>query len=170
VVRLLLLLALACAGCPGDDDGDPAPTRQVMPKTVHVVVDAGLPDAAHSAPPSPLDIGDYHLDPGPGMPPPRPTRARSSTPTTLHLTLRSTPAGAMAHVDGVPIGVTPAYWEGPAHGRPRDFVFTLRGYAMARYRFVPVTDGVVHGKLVKLVVPPADAGVAATPPAEEPAP
>ena len=45
-----------------------------------------------------------------------------------------------------------------ATGKPRNFVFTRRGYAMARYRFVPVTDGVVHGTLDKLTSPQPDAG------------
>lgn len=164
------LLALTGSGCQGGDDGNSKPTREMATKTVAVVIDAGVPiiDARPPAASSLPDLDDYHLDPG-TRPTWRPTRPKSAPQHIVHLILRSSPPGAMAHVDGVPIGVTPTYWEGPAHGKPRDFVFTLRGYAMARYRFVPITDGVVYGKLTKLAVVPPDAGAAAAPaaPAEK---
>lgn len=126
--------------------------------------DAGLPDAeiAHRA--SGTDPA-YHLD-VPTSVGWRPTREQSAPARVLRLTLRSTPPGATALVDGVPIGATPTYWEGPASGKPRNFVFTLRGHSMARYRFVPTTDGVVHATLKKLAAEPADAGPAHDEPAE----
>lgn len=75
----------------------------------------------------------------------------------LHIKLLSTPSGALAAVDGTPIGRTPAFWQGEFTGKPREFTFVLPGHAMARYRFVPTTNGVVHGTLVKLAAEPDDA-------------
>jgi hypothetical protein len=102
---------------------------------------------------------EYHLDPV-STDTWKPKRRRATSARTLRLTLRSTPPGAAAFVDGARIGPTPTYWEGAASGKPRNFVFTLRGHAMARYRFVPTTDGVVHATLKKLVAEPTDAGSA----------
>ncbi len=75
-------------------------------------------------------------------------RPRKSRP--IELILRSTPAGAIAAVDGVPVGPTPAVWEGSTDGRPREFTFVLPGYSIARYRFIPMQSGVVHGTLGRL--------------------
>lgn len=82
-------------------------------------------------------------------------RPRKSRP--IELILRSTPAGAIAAVDGVPVGPTPAVWEGSTDGRPREFTFVLPGYSIARYRFIPMQSGVVHGTLGRLKAE-ADAG------------
>ncbi|MBZ0234064.1 MAG: PEGA domain-containing protein, partial [Deltaproteobacteria bacterium] len=77
---------------------------------------------------------------------------------TGQLLLRSTPAGALAAVDGVILGRTPVLWEGALDGQSHEFTFAMAGHALARYRFVPVTSGVVHGTLVKLT-DDRDAGV-----------
>jgi PEGA domain len=69
---------------------------------------------------------------------------------TLEILLRSQPPGATVAVDGVIVGQTPAYWEGEFVGREREFTFVLPGYTMARYRFVPTSNGVVYGRLLKL--------------------
>ncbi len=92
----------------------------------------------------------------------RPSAGRKSR--ALELVLRSTPPGAVAAVDGVSVGPTPALWEGAGDGRAREFTFVLPGYAIARYRFVPTQSGVVHGTLGRLKAHP-DAG-----PVEAPAP
>lgn len=92
----------------------------------------------------------FHLDadPEPSRPHIEPRR-REAQP--IDLVLRSTPSGATASIDGKAVGKTPAYWQGTADGRPRDVTFALPGYAVARYRFVPVRSGVVHGSLRRLV-------------------
>jgi len=69
------------------------------------------------------------------------------------------PAGAMAAVDGIQIGITPTYWAGEANGREHEFTFVLDGHATARYRFVPVTSGVIHGHLEPVAEEANDAGV-----------
>src|SRR5438874_665393 len=38
----------------------------------------------------------------------------------IDVTLRSTPTGASAAVDGVPVGQTPTFWAGNADGRPHE--------------------------------------------------
>jgi hypothetical protein len=145
---------MALVAC-GDDSGD---ADQPAPTTASAPVDAGAPDAtvvAESEPP-----GGFHLD---SIDDERTTnkstarRGKRVNPV-IQITLRSSPPGAMAAIDGKLIGHTPAFWEGEATGKAMDFTFVLHGYAMARYRFVPVTDGVVHGQLTKLVAPTADAG------------
>jgi hypothetical protein len=95
-------------------------------------------------------------------PPPRP---RGGHP--IQITLRTTPPGASAAVDGTPVGPTPAYWSGDADGREHEFTFDLRGYALARYRFVPVTSGVVHARLDP-IAEERDAGIAVSPEATLP--
>jgi len=64
----------------------------------------------------------------------------------------------MAAVDGVRLGPTPVLWEGWLDGQAREFTFVMAGHALARYRFVPITDGIVHGSLVK-ITDDGDAGV-----------
>jgi len=66
-------------------------------------------------------------------------------------------------VDNERVGHTPTYWEGLADGKPHDFVFILPGYAVARYRFVPIQDGHVHPRLERLAKEEPDAGVAKAP-------
>ncbi len=91
----------------------------------------------------------------PGRPPARPP-TRAARP--IDVVLRSSPPGATAAVDGVPIGPTPTYWAGEANGREHEFTFVLPGYAFARYRFVPITSGVVHARL-EVLTEDSDAGV-----------
>lgn len=89
------------------------------------------------------------------------TAPASPSPRAAHpiaVTLRSTPPGATAAVDGTPVGPTPAFWSGDADGHEHEFTFELRGYALARYRFVPVTSGVVHARLDP-IAEEADAGI-----------
>jgi hypothetical protein len=76
----------------------------------------------------------------------------------IEVLLRSSPPGAVAAVDGEALGPTPILWQGNADGRPREFTFVLPGFASARYRFVPVRDGVVHGTLDRLKLDARDAG------------
>jgi hypothetical protein len=89
--------------------------------------------------------------------------------------LRSTPSGATASVDGVVIGTTPTFWAGDANNKEHEFTFVRVGYAAARYRFVPITSGVIHARL-ESVADDSDAGVdttlspAWTPSAPPPAP
>ena len=107
-----------------------------------------------------VDPAGAHLDDDPDQPGPlKPFKAPHNA-RQLEILLRSTPPGALAAVDGVAIGQTPILWEGDFTGREREFTFTLAGYTAARYRFVPTTNGVVHGKLddVELVVPGAPPG------------
>jgi hypothetical protein len=91
--------------------------------------------------------------------PPRPAgRAQARQARPIEIVLRSSPGGATAAVDGVPLGPTPAYWGGEANGREHEFTFVMQGYASARYRFVPITSGVVHARL-EVLAEETDAGV-----------
>jgi hypothetical protein len=68
--------------------------------------------------------------------------------------------GAIASVDGSRLGVTPVVWGGDG-GIAHEFTFVMAGHALARYRFVPVTNGIVHGTLARI---PDDAVVPALAP------
>ena len=116
-------------------------------------------------PPAPLVRADAAIDPapphldddiGPHAATAPATTNRPARP--IDITLRSTPPNAQVAVDGAVIGSTPAYWNGMADGREHEFVFTLRGHAIARYRFVPITSGVIHPRLEPIAEEP-DAGV-----------
>jgi hypothetical protein len=110
-----------------------------------------------------LDPSGMHMDDGVATPTvsPQPLPNRQGRP--IDVTLRSTPPGAQVAVDGTVIGNTPAYWSGMADGREHEFVFTARGHAIARYRFVPVASGVIHGRLDP-IHEETDAGMPAPPP------
>ena len=155
----VIAMAALSIACRSDE-----PSRGHTTRTpARVDIDAGAeatasavdPDSAKPATTGPSD--GFHLDETSRARSPKRSRP-SGTGRTLHLTLRSTPPGATAAVDGRVIGTTPTYWEGPANGRPREFTFVHAGYAMARYRFVATNDGVVHGTLTKVVVEESDAG------------
>ena len=153
-MRSWIVVALALAAC--SDHKQAAP-----PEPVAAVASSG--DAGVRPVPGAASNPGAHLDDdvGPRPAPPTVVGHRGA----IDITLRSSPSGAMAAVDGVPVGATPTFWNGTADGRPHDFTFTRSGYAFARYRFVPITSGVVHARLE----PIGEDGDAGVPPAPEPA-
>ncbi len=156
----LVVTALLTAGaCSGDSD---APRKQHQSPTVALVPGDGGVSSAITVP-SGVDPSAVHLDDYSGT---TRTLAPQSLPgrerRAIDVTLRSTPPGAVAAVDGTPVGTTPAFWSGYADGREHQFVFTLPGHAIARYRFVPVSSGVIHARLERIADEP-DAGVAPPP-------
>ena len=108
-----------------------------------------------SAPPKPvpMDAPAVAVRPAPTewVRPPsddhRPPPQANRVGRPIDVILRSTPQNADVSVDGVNLGSTPAYWNGMADGREHEFVFVLPGHAVARYRFVPITSGVIHARL-----------------------
>ncbi len=149
---LLLAVAAACAGGDAPKPPEPAPAAPV---------DAAVP-VVELQPSGVFDpLSGRHLDedmpPIPTRPPERPSRAQRP----IDLTLRSLPPGAIAAVDGVPLGPTPTYWAGDANGRVHEFTFVSPHYSVARYRFVPITSGILFARLEPVAgeEPPSDAGV-----------
>ncbi|MDQ3297774.1 MAG: hypothetical protein M3619_14390, partial [Myxococcota bacterium] len=146
--------------------------RAVISFVVSVIVLAACSSKDEALPPTPtpvvvrdadvdgiMEIGGYdptsgmHLDDdGAGGTPINPPRRPQRTNAPIGVMLKSTPPGAIAAVDGVQQGKTPAYWSGEADGREHEFTFVLRGHAVARYRFVPVASGVVHATLEPVAV------------------
>ncbi len=91
-----------------------------------------------------------------------PVRALPKRPgRPIEVILRSVPLGANVAVDGTPVGVTPQMWSGETGGE-HEFTFTIDGYSMARYRFIPITSGIVYARLEPVAEEP-DAGVAPPP-------
>ncbi len=136
----------------GQDDKAAAP-RETGGQTMS---DAAIPDSPPVLPKAPL-TGTHMDGDGNGYRPAGYEASRSTAPRlpkarSIELVLRSTPPGAIASIDGKPIGNTPAYWRGFADGQAHEYTFTKQGYSMARYRFVSTQSGVVHGSLKKLVV------------------
>ncbi len=145
--RRLLVAVPLFAACTGNSD---APKLPDPPPPAAPLVDAPVMDLQPSGVFDPA--GGRHLDddvPPPPTPvvPARPSERNPRAQRPIDLTLRSVPPGAMAAVDGVPIGPTPTYWAGDANGRVHEFTFVLAHYSVARYRFVPVTSGILFARL-----------------------
>jgi hypothetical protein len=159
------ILLLACKG-ERDERGNP-PTAPATP----VRSDAAVPppvdlvDGGVTALPTFDPSSGFHLDDAPVVRSGGRIAARDRK--AGQLLLRSTPAGAVAAVDGILIGRTPVLWEGLLDGQAHEFTFAMAGHALARYKFVPVTSGIVHGTLVRLTDDP-DAGVPDIPPVTPP--
>lgn len=138
------LVVAAVAGCSSGSNA-PAP-KPVIP------MDA----------PAPRPLGPVTTDPATTavkVDRPAPPSNRPSHP--IDVILRSTPNSAQVAVDGMPLGPTPAYWNGTADGHEHEFTFVLPGHAIARYRFVPITSGVIHARLEPIPSDEIDAGVPA---------
>jgi hypothetical protein len=143
-MRWLVLAAIA--GCSGKSRA-PAP--------------AAVPMDAPAARP----LGPVASDqPAPVRDDPRRPQPSNHPAHPIDVILRSTPNGAEAAVDGLPLGPTPAYWSGMADGHEHEFTFVLPGHAVARYRFVPITSGVIHARLERIPSDEIDAGVAVSDP------
>ena len=166
-----VIALVGAAACKGSDE--PAATAPLPPPSPVAMIDAAVPPDGITAIAAYDPSSGLHLDDDtPG--------ARHSTAATVHdhrtleILLRSTPSGATVAVDGVILGQTPSYWEGDFTGREREFTFVMPGYAMARYRFVPTTNGIVHGRLTKILdqdtapAIPKPPGSPATPPPATP--
>jgi hypothetical protein len=132
---IAVALAVACSG-----SGDPRSARR----------DPDPPPSAPDAAPR----ADAHVE---AAAPGTPWFGSSGPKRPIEIFLRSTPPGAIAAVDGRVIGPTPTFWRGATSDRPREFTFVLDDHAMARYRFVATTSGVVHATLEPLM-DGADAG------------
>lgn len=144
-----LAIAAACAGCSGEG-ARPAPTAPPPPQ------DAGIDGV--TVLPGVVPASGMHLDEGPARARVAPTRPKHRPPRPIDITLKSVPPGALAAVDGRPVGTTPTFWAGESDGLEHEFTFTLPGYASARYRFVPITSGVLHVTLQKVAADPPDGG------------
>ena len=138
-MRWLVLAAIA--GCSGKSRA-PAPSAVPM-------------DAAAARPLDPVPSDQ----PTPVRDDPRRPQPSTHPAHPIDVILRSTPNGADAAVDGLPLGPTPAYWSGMADGHEHEFTFVLPGHAVARYRFVPITSGVIHARLERIPSDEIDAGV-----------
>ena len=128
------------------------PLPQPAPPTPHDANTDGITVIGGFDPSSGLHLDDD----GAGVA--RPVRPKNRPTRPIDVVLKSSPTGATAAVDGVQVGLTPAFWFGESDGREHEFTFVLRGYAVARYRFVPVSSGVVHARLEHVTEDHIDAG------------
>jgi len=149
VSRAALIMALVAA-CSSKSE-EPAPAQPAVPA---VPADAAVDGITQIGEPDPT----RHLDDD-GAPTRTPTRTRQRPSTPIGVMMKSTPGGADAYVDGQHVGVTPHYWQGDADGQEHTFTFILRGHAVAHYRFVPITSGVVHVTLERVAVDVTDGGL-----------
>ncbi len=180
LATLTTVVAIAAPGCQGGGGG--AGTAPAPPPTALTAPDAGVGsvDGGITTLPTYDPRDGFFLDPDPGAPRTPGRNARRDRPP-VSLLLRSTPVGAIAAVDGIRLGTTPVLWDGDG-GIPHEFTFVLSGHALARYRFVPIVSGVVHGTLVRItndattpeipqpITPPAPRQPPPQPPQPPPAP
>jgi hypothetical protein len=170
MLRPAVASAVLFVACTGGDRDEPGRNPPKAPATL-VPTDAAVAPPPPPLPPAIVDGGvtalptfdpasGFHLDDAPVVRTAGRIAARERKP--VQLLLRSTPLGAVAAVDGVIVGRTPVLWEGVLDGQSHDFTFALPGHDLARYKFVPVTSGIVHGTLVK-VTDDHDAGMPAIP-------
>jgi hypothetical protein len=136
-MRILLALVATLAAC--SDKEDPQPAAQPPAVGQRVRGDAGVTAVVVDEP-----SADDGMTGGSAE---QQVRRPNRPGRPIDITLRSTPPGAQVAVDGMVIGNTPAFWSGMADGHEHEFVFTMRRHAIARYRFVPVSSGVIHGRL-----------------------
>jgi len=165
MLRLVLapaVLLVACKGG-GSDRGDPPNAPATPVHSDAAVLPSPPTDGGVTTLPTFDPSTGFHLDDTPVVRSGTRIAARDRKPAQL--LLRSTPAGAIAAVDGVRLGPTPVLWEGLLDGLSHEFTFVMAGHALARYKFVPVTSGIVHGTLVKLT-DDRDAGVPEIPPVQ----
>lgn len=132
------LLAIGCLGlgC-SDDSGAPPPVISAPGDA-----GSGVPSLGPYEPAGTQDISK------------RPTKPR--TARTIDIVLRSSPPGAGVYVGAEYVGTTPTIWSGEPAGEPVEFMFVKPHHAPARYRFIPITSGLVHGRLEPLAVNNAD--------------
>ncbi|MEJ7596739.1 MAG: hypothetical protein WKG01_02415 [Kofleriaceae bacterium] len=139
----LLIAAFSSSSAP-----PPAPAPAVDAGVVDGITTIGMHDPSSGR----------HLDEGgTGRVPPRPKINRPSRP--IEITLKTQPQGADVRIDGVLIGQTPKFWFGESDGNEHEFTFTRSGYAIARFRFVPVQSGIIHAQLVAIGEDNPDAGI-----------
>jgi hypothetical protein len=140
-VRKLAIAVFALGACSsGHHDATPAPAPAAKPvhgEPAHAIatitgvdpVTTGLAAHEGTAAPQPATLPPAHA------------------PHPIDITLRSTPPGAQVAVDGRVIGATPTYTSLDADGGEHEFTFVLARHAVARYRFVPITSGIIHARL-----------------------
>ena len=136
-----LCLVIALAACSSKTD---EPTPPPLPPAI---ADAGIDGITAIVGFDPAS-GMHLDDDGPNK---TPTAKRPRGPATpIGIMLKSEPSGATVLVDGENLGQTPKYWSGTADGSEHEFAFTKPDYALARYRFVPITSGVLHATLERV--------------------
>ena len=147
-LELVILIAACGSGSAPESHKKPAPAP-------HEPAQPGITKISGFDP----STGMHLDDDTPGSHQPQPATVQPVHPGhPIDVTLRSTPPGAQVMVDGALVGNSPTFWSGTADGSPHEFTFVLPGHAVARYRFVPVTSGVIHARLEPVTDEP-DAGV-----------
>ncbi len=148
VNRVVLVVLAACGSGNAEPDPPPPAPPPVKPDAAVAVVEPQPPQPQ----PAPVDAAGTHLDDDGLKKPALAPVKHASHP--IDITLRSTPSGARVLVDGMYVGVTPTYWSGSADGMPHVFAFVYepakkgaQRYALAQYKFVPITSGVIHARL-----------------------
>jgi hypothetical protein len=147
--RAALAIALVACSSKNADESAPAPPL--------VISDGGVDGITTIVGFDPAS-GMHLDDDGPGK---AAAAKRPKGPAVpIGIMLKSEPPGATVLVDGENLGVTPKYWSGVADGNEHEFAFTKPNYALARYRFVPISSGVLHATLERVSLGEApDAGL-----------
>lgn len=135
-------LAVVLAACSSKND-DPQP-----PPLPAVIADAGVDGITAIVAFDPAS--GMHLDDDTGSGNGKAPRRPKVAGVPIGILLKSEPPNANISVDGDYLGVTPKYWNGVADGTEHVFAFTKANFALAHYKFVPITSGVLHATLVRV--------------------
>jgi hypothetical protein len=141
VLRASCFVVLAACSPKSDDQSTPPPLPNVP---ADATID-GITTICVFDPSSGMHLDDDNPN---GRTPPKKKSTQPAVP--IGIMLKSEPSGATVLVDGENIGPTPKYWSGMADGNEHEFAFTKQNYALARYRFVPITSGVLHATLERV--------------------
>jgi hypothetical protein len=134
-VRWALLFPLSLStlvACGGDQPVPESMAQALQSGNAELALLTQPPDAAPAPPPMPVLV----------VPPAEPASRRR-----LELSLRSTPSGAAASLDGRLVGTTPMSLEVADDNRAHEFTFVLPGHEPWKLRFAPIKDGVIHATL-----------------------
>ena len=140
-MQLRACLVVAIAACSSKSDPPPAPPPPV-------IADAGVDGITAIVAFDPAS--GMHLDDDSNSAPGKPSRRPKVQGVPIGILLKSEPTNANVSVDGEYLGVTPKYWSGTADGTEHVFAFTKANYALAHYKFVPISSGVLHATLVRV--------------------
>jgi hypothetical protein len=149
-VRLLAATVIALVACSGGKTDPPPRPPPPVPIVKHTPP-AGVTTITGFDPLSGMHLDDdgHRTDtPQPAVVQP----AHAGHP--VDITLRSSPSGAEVAVDGRNVGATPTFSTVIADGSEHEFTFVLPHHTVARYRFVPVTSGVLHARLEPVIDEP----------------
>ena len=149
-VAVAIVVVAACSSGKSTTD---VPVKPIVPLKHGSAAQPGITTISGFDPASGMHLDDDGDGRRTDTPQPA-TVAAAHAGRPVDITLRSSPSGAEASVDGRVVGNTPTFSSVMADGAAHEFTFVLPHHTVARYRFVPITSGVIHARLDPVVDEP----------------